>query len=498
MIIRRLKKWTYAVCLSFILSAFWLVGSSLIFTKNTSALRHEYLTIPIFKQSYFFSNPAPTGSFTSPGFSMQWISPYSSGLGSQALKKQRILSSKLSENKCIYDHLYYSPFSNLGQEYDFYQPSFVYGSNQSGFSSSNYICQTNLSFGSSVSSPLFPDISSVPPYNMDSFGSNTNLGYSLPPYSFEYDHFYLKNSGEYGDRTYSHVLKFSDFYQSSGILEQSPSIPSKFYELYLPFDNINTSVTGDMTPGRAISFDGQFSFPGVVPGDGLDFAPNFFNDGIHKVTVVYFKYGTSTYGSFDLPCTFVTVQTFSDTTLKYSCSGSIPSGMPSGSVFIPYMRLKASDSDRYILDTTSDWGWSGAFLTTDNDSTPGAVISEDCQGSDCQSAPGNAYQDYLAENPEAEYNLGNLFNFSISNPFQPLFGLFIDSSTCYNIPIIAGFLHVEDAEHFQYCPWFPSSVRQVLTPVFGLSASMLLFGFIVKWLKSSSGNFESDSSGGAE
>ena len=83
----------------------------------------------------------------------------------------------------------------------------------------------------------------------------------------------------------------------------------------------------------------------------------------------------------------------------------------------------------------------------------------------------------------------SMFNFNILNPFQNLYNSFTNPDSCQHIPIIAGMLH---ATSDTYCPWFPSSVRQLLTPVISISATMLLFGFFISWLKGSSGNFFED------
>jgi len=71
-----------------------------------------------------------------------------------------------------------------------------------------------------------------------------------------------------------------------------------------------------------------------------------------------------------------------------------------------------------------------------------------------------------------------IFNFSVLNPFEPLFQLF-SPNDCVDIPTISNMVHSEDSK---YCSWFPSSVRVLLTPVFGFASVMLLFGFVVRWL----------------
>lgn len=75
--------------------------------------------------------------------------------------------------------------------------------------------------------------------------------------------------------------------------------------------------------------------------------------------------------------------------------------------------------------------------------------------------------------------MSGIFNFTIPNPFVPILSMFTDGGSCVNIPTIAGMVGSNDT---QFCPWFPSSVRNVLTPVIGLSSSIILFGYIIGWL----------------
>lgn len=133
------------------------------------------------------------------------------------------------------------------------------------------------------------------------------------------------------------------------------------------------------------------------------------------------------------------------------------------------------------------------YVVTDNDSTPGASLGSKAIGSDPSASPGSAEGDF--NNGEAEPSwfdsLLNLFTFGFMNPFAPIFNLFNDQNTCVNIPIIAGMLHSEET---QVCPWFDSNTRNIVTPVLGLASIMLVFGFAVRWLGSSSGNLFEDSS----
>lgn len=77
----------------------------------------------------------------------------------------------------------------------------------------------------------------------------------------------------------------------------------------------------------------------------------------------------------------------------------------------------------------------------------------------------------------------NVFRLDLFNPFAPIFEMF-NPGGCVSIPTIASWLHVDNP---QVCPWFPDSVRSVLTPVISIASIMLLFGFVVKWLRSGDG-----------
>lgn len=76
----------------------------------------------------------------------------------------------------------------------------------------------------------------------------------------------------------------------------------------------------------------------------------------------------------------------------------------------------------------------------------------------------------------------SIFNFNFSNPFAPILDSFTNQQ-CVNIPTIASWLHSPTAV---YCSWWSESIRNVLTPVFGLASSILLFGFIISWLRGGS------------
>ena len=76
----------------------------------------------------------------------------------------------------------------------------------------------------------------------------------------------------------------------------------------------------------------------------------------------------------------------------------------------------------------------------------------------------------------------NVFGFHIFFPFQFLFNSF-SQNACVDIPIIGSWLHL--GSNAQYCQWWSSDIRNTLTPVFMLISSMILFGFIMSWLRDS-------------
>ena len=75
----------------------------------------------------------------------------------------------------------------------------------------------------------------------------------------------------------------------------------------------------------------------------------------------------------------------------------------------------------------------------------------------------------------------DIFNFGLLFPFTNFFNAFSGSNACVSVPIIGGMLHNPNT---QYCSWWSSDIRNVLTPVFSIASIMLIFGFIMHWLRS--------------
>lgn len=121
-------------------------------------------------------------------------------------------------------------------------------------------------------------------------------------------------------------------------------------------------------------------------------------------------------------------------------------------------------------------------VITDGDDTPSDLpANPSFTGNNIEGSP--LYNETQGQSYSA--SLINLFDFSLLNPFIGIFGLFNNGGQCVQIPIIAGMLGAENTE---YCSWFSNDTRSILTPVLGISSTMLLFGFLVRWLSSTSGN----------
>lgn len=140
-----------------------------------------------------------------------------------------------------------------------------------------------------------------------------------------------------------------------------------------------------------------------------------------------------------------------------------------------------------VMNINSSWDFSSLYVVTDNDDTQGDNFNEDSRFINNDKIWDDYWDDQDTDNGSGDEDwfesLVTMFNFGLINPFAPMFEMFSDSTTCAQIPILAGMIHSQET---QVCPWFSSGTRAVLTPVFSISSMMLLFGFFVRWLKSNS------------
>lgn len=184
--------------------------------------------------------------------------------------------------------------------------------------------------------------------------------------------------------------------------------------------------------------------------------------------------------------------------LNLHCSFTAPSDLYYVS---PTLNIYGSSGPIYNSSSFITWSGSGVFFsgtyfTTDGDDTwSGQIMNATPTGDNMENNP--SYQQLYGDGTTSTCSpgdficdLSNLFNFTFINPFEPILHLFTDSNQCASIPTIAGMIHSDETS---VCPWFPSSVRNIATPVLGLASMMLVFGFAVRWLGSSSGNLFEDS-----
>lgn len=193
-------------------------------------------------------------------------------------------------------------------------------------------------------------------------------------------------------------------------------------------------------------------------------------------------------------------------TLKYSCDydfNTLPQNFDFHKVSfrLQFYRLDSSSTaPSSIFDYPADtFTFYASFLVTNYDETPADrdfVVLPDTPSQ--YLSPGNpsSVSDGDTSNVNWFSSLTNLFNFNIINPFQPIFDMFsgnidVNNERCASIPTIAGMLNSPESV---VCPFFPASIRSIGTSVLGLASTMLIFGFFVHWLGSSSGNNIEDSS----
>lgn len=108
------------------------------------------------------------------------------------------------------------------------------------------------------------------------------------------------------------------------------------------------------------------------------------------------------------------------------------------------------------------------------------LYDDDNSWTDQWSADYQATLDYINSNSDNAVNSANSLNIGFSVPwiFQPWFDMFTNSS-CVSIPTISSWLRSTEN---QVCTPWSAEIRNVTTPIFTILSSMLLFGFVIRWL----------------
>lgn len=454
-------------------------------SSSSFALKHDITAIPL------NSDQIPLGSVSGVGlrnvpFYIRWGNSnfYQSDLRNSAQESAPMFFyPKKSGDDCVYDNYSSSfgsrAFSSTDRNFSFTFPSF--NSVYAPYVQNDYApCRQTSPFGGQ-GRLAFRD-SSIP------FGHAYSAYYhNMLPYYYDYSGFYLKDDAiDSNGIHYSYDLKMSDIFGG---------IPTKFSELQIPLGRSSESVIGELSYGREFKVSGGFRFPGASYGNGFVWSQDFLDHGYfklrynvgHKNNIFSQNYSKSV----DCNLTTRTIANFSEGTdvyVDFECPFTVDeTDFDSNSMYlfldINYSNSQSNPDTFYIFDTTSDWIFYSAFVVSDNDYTQGANFNEPVSGNLSSQSPGSATNNPLyPDNADWVSSLSNLFSFNVFNPFSNIFALFTDNNNCVSIPILAGLLN---STNTTYCPWFPSSVRNILTPILGISSIMLLFGFVVKWLKSS-------------
>lgn len=307
------------------------------------------------------------------------------------------------------------------------------------------------------------------------------------PYWYSSDGFYRSNSAIDTDSGvhYSYTFSFDDLFNKPIRKFSSLTVPLHDYGGYF-WDSSN------LTRGRQFEFKGAFEFEG-----SFNWNSDINNNGsVFEIAAYAQSVGDTSGPQFidfsQCVTNLVTLPSSGYKQLEFSCSGTLASDYI---YFLPYLFISGGSSNgqlQYVFETDNIWRFASMFLVTDNDDTPGSPFNSTLTGGGTiigsedyiLGANSSSSEDWFA-------SLFNLFSFNFINPFAPIFNLF-NNDSCAQIPTLASMLHSEET---QVCPWFDSSIRNITTPVLGLASMMLVFGFVVRWLGSRSGNFIEDSGG---
>lgn len=506
------------LCYGLLLALVTIFGSFLNVSSDVNALKHEYNGIALFDsihpcnfeydsstnkyvRSRSFNNDPNNLCGGTSGFSLYLEGDASSlvdNLRFTAPSSQLNLSNNYDSesNKYIIDS-FQSDVSPILSPTTLSSPSFT----TTGFyipsfftdvptSSLGYLRQPLISSGvPSVDISSLSDIANVVPCDNGvpcGFPLNNQKQYiqgNVLPYRYSYDGFMLHSSAVDTDSGlhYSHTFSLSDVFNSYIPGFSFLQVPLSSYDDYF-------YTPSNFYQGREIEFKGVFDFDG-----SFDWHQNISTNGSYFR--VYYDGvlssdptdTTNSSGYFDCSTNLRTGTDPSNnsfTQLEYSCPYTLPYDFSE-----LHFRLEISGNGNYVWLTDDDWRFMYSFLVTDNDETPGQSFNSDLTGGG--QIPGNAENDITGGETDWFSSLFNLFSFDFINPFAPIFNLF-NNDSCAQIPTLASMLHSQET---QVCPWFDSTVRNITTPVLGLASMMLVFGFVVRWLGSRSGNFIEDSGG---
>lgn len=305
---------------------------------------------------------------------------------------------------------------------------------------------------------------------------------SILPYPYSYDGFYNHSnavSNSTGE-TITHTFALSNIFRS---------VVPRFSRLQIPMSDMEYGYfydSSNLYSGRHFDFNGAFKFDG-----SFSWHDDIQNTGHFAIHMDGLDADTGQIVNDIYDCVVNEVLVTGLHTLEYSCAFDLEHNYlyvnPSLVIQNHYNSSSANSDYNYVWDTDNQWYFYNSFLTTDYDETPGHAFNEHITGGGV--IPGDASNEVPACGSNDIFcQLNSVFVFGFPMSETPIGGLmngFTDSDSCVNIPLIASMIHSNEE---RICPWFDSWTRSIVTPVLSLFAIFLVFGFFVRWLKSSSGD----------
>ena len=485
------------LCFGLLLALLTIFGLSLNVFSDVSALKHEYNGITVLQYAYpdilcnddscvFDWNSNHFHDFSFNGTSLI-VEKYGSAWNYSDSNYENIKpfysASEVrcddsSSSPCDLTHLntFYRSFGtnnvsgysySFGSE-NFYLPSSVTSSNP--FASSNFYFVSPFGDKNPSVNNAFSSILICDPYTYGAicpglWNTAEYVGSNVLPYPFSTSGFYLHSKAvDSNGIHYSSTFSLNDLYSGSFDKISALTIP-------LSTDDDYFWNSDNLYSGRSFEFAGVFDFDGSFAWNpDLDSGSEFsiHLDGIKKSDGQIVQ-------NLSYSCTTNLITVPDATQLHYSCPFTLSDDYL---LLVPSLVIRGDDQTcdndscyKYIFETNDEWRFASTFLVTDNDSTPGSDFNSTIVGGG--TIPGDAQNDISDGSEDWFASLTSLFSFNLINPFAPIFNLF-NNDSCAQIPTLASMLHSEETE---VCPWFDSTVRNITTPVLGLSSMMLVFGF---------------------
>ena len=324
---------------------------------------------------------------------------------------------------------------------------------------------------------------------------------SLPPYALgvpnfrEWNNYYYQYDGLYTND--SNTDDGLDMKTKINFSQLMTPLPDSWSYWSLPL-GVPDGIDETIVVNTPITINGEFWFDSNSGSyDDFSFVPGQFYARMYGYTSES-DYLNSHMTTQDFQCLFSLNTGEGDASgiqyIDFTCSGnsnySFINSLFAFNIFLYPSSLgyviNAPNTRDIVIDYIS--------IILNNDNAVGGSWSGSVSGGETQNAPGsiNNPKYHKVDTDSWNYKMAHLFNFSLFNPFNNIFSSFTDQSSCGSIPIISSMLHSNETT---YCPWFNSTIRNVLTPVISMVSTMLLFGFFVSFLKSSTGNDVVDSGG---